>query len=129
GDDGAEFDTWATDLEVGYTFDNMPWSPRVYVGGAYFEGQDNRDLSFFEWVSPFNRPDASVSFNRLFPGKPYSAILEIGQDMSNFWQVRLGATARPADALTLGLQAAYFAVDESFDEPLSFSLGGWKVPV
>ncbi len=128
GDDGAEYDAWAADLEVGYTID-MAWEPRLFIGGAYFEGEDNRDLTFWEFVNPFYRPDASVSFNRLFPGKPYSLVLEIGQDMSNFYQLRAGVTAHPTDALTAGLSVAYFGVDEPFDLPVTFNLGQFKVPV
>ncbi len=128
GDDDAEFDAWGGDLEVGYAFD-MAWKPRVYLGGAYFEGEDRRDISFVEWLSPFYEGDASISFNRLFPGKPYSFILEIGQDMSNFWQIRGGVTARPNDAVTVGVQAALYGVDETFEAPKSISIGRFKVPL
>jgi hypothetical protein len=128
GDDDADFDAWAGDFELGYTIE-MAWNPRVYIGGAYFEGEDNRDLSFLDWLNPFYRPDASVSFNRLFPGKPYSFILEIGQDMSNFWQIRGGVTAHPTDTVMAGLQAAVYGVDETFDAPISISIGDFKIPV
>ncbi|MCC6694013.1 MAG: alginate export family protein, partial [Candidatus Hydrogenedentes bacterium] len=64
GDDDAEFDAWAGTLELGYTLD-IAWTPRLYFGGAYFQGEDNRDLTFIEWANPFYRPEASVSFNRL----------------------------------------------------------------
>ncbi|GMU91060.1 MAG: hypothetical protein AMXMBFR4_01180 [Candidatus Hydrogenedentota bacterium] len=128
GDDDADFDAWAGDLEIGYTID-MAWQPRVFVGGAYFEGEDNRDLTFFEWLNPFHRPEASVSFNRLFPGKPYSMILEIGQDMSNFWQARGGVTVHPTDSVSSGLTVAYFGVDEPFDAPVTVTVGNFKIPV
>ena len=128
GDDDAEFDGWAGDLEVGYTVD-MAWNPRVYVGGAYFDGEDNRELSFIDWVNPFYRAESSVSFNRLFPGKPYSFIMEIGQDMSNFWQVRTGATVHPTEAVTVGLQVAYYSVVEPFDSPWTVTVGQFKIPV
>jgi len=130
GDDGAEYDTWAGDFEIGYTAEQLPWSPRFYAGAAYFGGEDNRDLSFMEWANPFYRPDASVSFNRLFPGAPYSLILEIGQDMSNFWTTKVGVTAHPTDSVTVGLKAAYFETLEPFDAPLTVNgIGGFKIPV
>lgn len=128
GDDDAEFDAIAADLEVGYSFD-VKYSPRVYVGAAYFEGEDNRDLSFVDWLSPFDKPEASVSFNRLFPAKPYSLVLEIGQDMSNFWQIRTGLSLQLTDAVSAGLKIAYMEVDEPFDMPRNFSLGGYRVPI
>ena len=52
GDDEADFDAWAGDFEVGYTFDTA-WSPRVWLGAAYFEGEDNRDVGFWDWLNPF----------------------------------------------------------------------------
>lgn len=128
GGDGAEYDGWAADLEVGYAID-VAWEPRVFIGGAYFDGEDNRDLSFWQWANPFYRPEASVSFNRLFPGKPYSLILEIGQDMSNFYQVRTGVTVHPTDAVTAGLTAAYYGVNEPFDRPVAFTAGQFQIPV
>ncbi|MBI4557658.1 MAG: alginate export family protein [Candidatus Hydrogenedentes bacterium] len=128
GDDDAEYDSWAGDLEVGYTFD-MQWSPRVFIGGAYFEGEDNRDLSFWDWLNPFDRSDASVSFNRLFPGKPYSAILEIGQDMSNFYQIRGGVEAHPTETVTAGLTVAYYGINEPFDWPPYVTLGRFRIPI
>ncbi len=130
GDDGAEFDAWAGDLEIGYTAEELPWSPRFFVGAAYFEGKDNRDVSFLEWANPFNRADASVSFNRLFPGAPYSLVLEIGQDMSNFWMAKAGTTVHPTDSVTLGFKAAYFEALETFDAPLTVGgIGGFRIPV
>jgi hypothetical protein len=113
---------------VGYTFD-MRFSPRVYVGAAYFDGEDNREIGFLDWISPFDSPEASVSFNRLFPGAPYSPILEIGQDMSNFWQVRAGVGLTITDAVSLGFKVAHYEVVEPFDLPVSIGLGRFRIPV
>jgi len=107
----ARFGAWAGDAELGYTFDSA-WRPRLFLGGAYFEGEDNR-----QHLHPFQRPRASLSFNRLFSGTPYSAIIDIHQDMSNFHQVRAGATVQPTEAIQLGLRGAYFGVNEPFDLP------------
>ena len=125
GDDDADFDAWAGDLEVGYSIE-MAWNPRVYIGGAYFEGEDNRDLTFLEWLNPFYRSEASVSFNRMFPGKPYSMILEIGQDMSNFWQTRRQLPT-PPEAVT-GAASGPVRVDETFDAPVTIT-PPLKIPV
>ena len=128
GDDDATYDAWAADLEVGRTFETWG-SPRVFLGAAYFEGEDNRDISFWEWLKPFNAPEASVSFNRLFPGKPYSLTMEIGQDMSNFWQIRGGVTVKPTAQVKATARVAYFGVVEPFDAPLHFTMGRFFVPI
>jgi opacity protein-like surface antigen len=128
GDDDAEYDSWAADADLGYTFD-VPWQPRVFVGGAYFGGEDNRDLSFIDWLNPFYTPEASVSFNRLFSGIAYSSILDIGQDLSNAWQARGGVQVKVRDNLSAGLTVAYWEALEPFDRPLALHLGRWYVPV
>ncbi len=117
GDTGARFGNLAFDAELGYSLD-FTWKPRIYVGGAFFEGEDNRDITLGEWLlGSFNSPTASVSFNRLFPGKNYTPILGIGQEITNFWQIRTGVKVKPTDKIAAGLRLAYFAVDEPFDLP------------
>jgi len=128
GDTGAEFDNWAGDVEVGYTFD-MAWQPRLYAGAAYFEGEDNRDLSFVEWLNPFGRPEASVSFNRLFSGIGYAWTFDVFQNTSNFYQFRAGVNTKPTDKITTNFQVAYQKVDEPFDLPRMFHVGNWRIPV
>lgn len=123
GDTDADFGHFATDLELGYTLDTA-WSPRVYVGGAWFEGEDNRDFTFADWFFP-GEGRASLSFNRLFPGKPYSLLLGINQDLSNFWQLRAGVSAKPSEKITLGAKVAYFEIDEPFETPVLFFYPAW----
>ena len=122
GDDDASYDSWAGALEVGYTLDTA-WHPRFYLGGAYFEGEDNRDISFWEWLNPFNRSEASVSFNRLFSDVSYSVFIDEMGEMSNFWTVRGGVSVKPTDRIEAGVHAAYLASVESFDLPLHSRIG------
>ncbi len=127
GDDSAEYDTWGANLELGYTFDvNM--QPRVYIGGAYFGGEDERDVSFWEWINPFDLPDASISFNRLFSNWEYSEFLS-NTDLSNAYVIRAGVSASPTESIDVLLALSYFETLEEFDEPLSWNIGGFKVPV
>ena len=128
GDDDSEFDEWAGNLEVGYTFD-MTYQPRVFLGGAYFGGEDNRDLTFWEWLSPFDRPEASVSFNRLFSNWEYSQFLDTMGDMSNFWVARAGVSAMPTESLQVMLKASYFQAIEEFDAPRHIKIGRFRVPL
>ncbi len=130
GDDDADFDAWAFDLEVGYTFD-VNWQPRVFLGGAYFEGEDNRDITFWEWLNLSQSSSASVSFNRLFSAKWYTSIFDVlggAGNMSNFYQVRAGVSARPAEKIEMGLMAGYFVTDEVFDWPPYLRIGRVRVP-
>ncbi|NIA14171.1 MAG: alginate export family protein [Nitrospiraceae bacterium] len=132
GDDDADFDSWGLDVELGYTFDTR-WQPRVYGGYAYLQGEDNRDISFWDWLNPFYMPTASVSFNRLFSDRCYSQILD-ASDLSNLHIFTLGMEAAPTDKLWVGLVASYFLADEVFDAPAHLDLGyflgqSWRIPL
>ncbi len=127
GDDDADFSAWAANLEVGYTFD-MAWQPRVWLGGAYFDGEDNRDITWWEWLSPFSTPEASASFNRLFSNWEYTEFFADGE-MSNVWLVRGGIQAMPTESLELALVVTYFDTLEEFDAPAHITIGGWRIPI
>lgn len=129
GDDDADFDEWAANLEVGYTFD-MASTPRLYLGAAYFGGEDERDLSFIEWLNPFTRlsPDASVSFNRLFSNWEYGEFLDF-TTLSNAYVLRTGASANPTESVEVSLHLLYFAAVEEFDRPWSLKIGDYYVPI
>jgi hypothetical protein len=119
GDDDAEFDSWAANVELGYTFD-MDMQPRVFIGGAYFGGEDNRDLSFGEWLGavacPFWSPEASVSFNRLFSNWEYSNFLDASNaDLSNVWLARIGGSIMPTEQLKVNVSGTYFQALEPYD--------------
>ncbi len=128
GDDDAEYDgLWGANVEVGYTFDFM-WTPRVYLGGAYFDGEDERSISFFEWLNPFDRPESSVSFNRLFSNWEYSEFIE-NTDLSNAYVLRGGVSVHPTESVEALLAISYFKTLEQFSEPINFSAGGFKIPI
>ena len=120
GEDDAEYDAWACNLNLGYTAD-LPWQPRFYFGYAYFQGQDNRDTSFGEWarvfLNPFHAHPSSVSFNRLFSNVSYSGLLDC-TETSNVHFVHVGVEASPTDSLDLALDLGYYRTDETFDRPM-----------
>ncbi len=116
GDSGAHFDAYAADAEVGYTF-AVKAHPRVALGGAVFSAEDNRTVSFGEWINPFARPEAPTAFNRMFTGRAYSGVLDILQDMSNFYQVRAQVTAKPTEKIEVGLRLAQFWVFDPWEGP------------
>jgi len=99
-DHGDNSDALAANLEVGYTFD-MSYSPRVYVGGAYFDGSDD-----------------NMPFNRLFSNWEYSMFDLFGEqsnaNMTNFWTARAGFSMMPTETLKVSLGAAYFQLVEDF---------------
>jgi hypothetical protein len=127
GDDDADYSDWAANLELGYTFD-MSYQPRVYLGAAYLGGQDDRGITFWEWLSPFDMPDASVSFNRLFSNVEYSQFLDVNGDLSNVWLIRGGVSATPTESVEVMLDLTYFAADEAFDAPIHFRVGRYRIP-
>ncbi len=130
GDNRARFDNnWAMDVEVGYTFEETPWQPRVALGGAYYSGEDNRNLSFADWLNPFHRPEASVSFNRVYSFFSYSLLMDLTKEMSNFHQIRTRVRAQPTDQITANWELAYFGVNETFDWPRNVRVGRYRVPI
>jgi hypothetical protein len=129
GDNTAKFSAWAADAEVGYTFD-VNWQPRLWLAAAYFDGEDNRDITFWEWLNPFSalvRPESSISFNRLFSDRSYSMILDDQGALSNFWTVQAGVTVQPTEALRLGAEVAWFEAVEPFDQPWHLRVNGGRV--
>jgi len=131
GDADAEFDAWAGDLEIGYTFDHR-MRPRLWIGAAYFEGEDNRDISFWEWWNPFAAlvaPRSSVSFNRLFSDKTYSPVLDDQGALTNFWTLRGGVSFAPTESVRLGLDAAWLEALETFDRPIHVRWGRTRIPI
>ncbi len=128
GDDGADFGEWAGHLTVGYTID-MPWQPRPFITAMYYGGEDNRDLSFLDWLNPFDRPQASVSFNRLFSNKTMCGFIDPFHDLSNVWMARVGVVAHPTETLTAVFCVQYFDALEEFDAPASFRLGRYNIPI
>ncbi len=128
GDADADFGQWAGNLEVGYTFD-IAVQPRIFLGGAYFGGEDNRDLTFFQWLNPFYKPSASVSFNRLFSNWQYSPFFDADGALSNVWLAKGGVSIKPMETVEVALMATYFQAIEAFDAPLHVKLGRYRVPI
>ncbi|MCP4641518.1 MAG: alginate export family protein [bacterium] len=128
GDDDAQYDAWAGTLEIGYTID-MIAHPRIFARADYFGGEDNRDLSFAEWLNPFDEPNASVSFNRLFSNKMHSGFFDLNKDMSNMWLGTVGVNVFPTESLMVALSTTYFEALDTFDRPYAIDVGHWRVPV
>ncbi len=131
GDADADFGAWAGDLELGYTFDHR-LQPRVWLGAAYFGGEDERDITFWEWLNPFAmlvEPEASLSFNRLFSDKTYSAILDDQGALTNFWTMRGGLSMAPTESTRVGLDAAWFEALEAFEQPIHIHWGRARIPI
>jgi len=115
GDDDLDYSGWAANLEAGYTFD-MAWTPRVYLGAAFFEGDDNNDDNFFDALFGNNNND--LAFNRLFSNWEYSEFIE-NTELSNALVLRAGISAMPTEKISLLLALSYFETDDS-DAPNGF---------
>lgn len=125
GEDDADFGEFGANVEVGYTFD-MTMNPRVYLGAAYLGGEDNRDITFWEFINPFRKAEASISFNRLFSDVEYSEFLE-NTDLSNVMIIRGGVSASVTESVDVALALSYFQALEEFDAPWSFEILGTEV--
>jgi len=117
GDEDAKYDNWGMEGTLGYTFDTA-WKIRPYIAGNWFEGQDNRDLSYEDWLHPFRPPRASVSFNRLFSDTNYCPVINDNADLSNYWMVGGGVSMAPTEKLGVTVRAYNTFVDKPFDWPL-----------
>jgi hypothetical protein len=125
GDDDASWNTWGAHGEVGYTFD-CAWKPRVYAHAMYFGGEDNRSLTFAQWLNPFYRPKASVSFNRLFSDQEHDSFFD-GSAITNSWEWCAGVSARPVEQVEVRASVQYQAAVEGFDLPRSLHVGKWSI--
>ncbi len=127
GDDSASYSTWAGNFTVGYTFASA-WAPRIYVGGEYYGGEDNRDRSLLEVINPFDKPDASFSFNRIFSSWEVDWFLD-GGSLSNVWLLKTGVSATPTEKFEVGLDAIYFETVDPFRSPVLGRFGRSRLPV
>lgn len=103
-----DYDAWAFNLEAGYTFD-MTWTPRVYLGVAFFEGGDDDDNNLIDRI--FGTDGNDLAFNRLFSNWEYSEFLE-NTALSNSIIYRAGVSAMPTEKISLLLALTYFEADE-----------------
>jgi hypothetical protein len=113
GDDDASFDSFAANLEVGYTF-RASKSPRLYAGFAWFQGHDNRRNTFAEYFRnylPFFQQDASLGFNRLFSDWSYSEFLD-GTSLSNVWILRGGGSISLTEKIRARAAISWFQTDD-----------------
>lgn len=129
GDDDAQYDNWGAELTVGYTLDQVAWSPRIWVQGVYFEGEDNRDINFWDWMNPFYQPDASVSFNRLFSASNYLPVVNDNGWLSNYYSVSANLDLHPTEKIKLHFHLAKGWIDKPFDRPVSFEIGDFSIPI
>jgi hypothetical protein len=127
GDDSASYGEWAGQFSIGYGFETK-WSPYVYFGGEYYGGEDNRDQSILEFLNPFDRPDASISFNRLFSSWESENFLDAG-NLSNIWLLKAGISAEPTEKIEVGLDLIYFETVDSFRSPVLGRFGARRIPI
>ena len=128
GDSNAYFNNIGTEATAGYTF-NVKMKPRPYVMGVFFQGHDNRDISFSQWLNPFSRSHASVSFNRMFSETNYTPTIGDNGSLSNFWQAAIGVDFAPLDKVTMRIQAAYDGIVDPFSPPVTRRIFGHSFPV
>ncbi len=116
-------DFWAGNVEAGYTFDT-PNNPRIFLGGAWFEGRDIYSPTLFERWNPFFTPAFIDGFDRLYSDVYYSEFF--GRDLSNVRLARGGASIQPTEDTEIELVVSYFrsdAVPRGFSKDLGWEAG------
>lgn len=98
------------------------------MGGAFYGANDERNLTFWEWLNPIDLPEASVAFNRLFGGQRHNHFIDASAN-SNHWFLQGGVDFAVTESLDLGVSALYQEVVEPFDLPIYYSVGKLRVPV
>ncbi|MCK5861666.1 MAG: alginate export family protein [Candidatus Hydrogenedentes bacterium] len=129
GDTDARYDNWAIDAKLGYTFRDTMWQPRIYMQGVLLQGEDNRDISFGEWLNPFRKPEASVSFNRLFTHLNYAPTVNDNSWLSNFYQASAGVEIQPTAKIRMHFHVAYDWVCAPFASPRTIGFAGRRIPI
>lgn len=127
GDDNLKHSEWGFTGTAGYTFD-MQYSPRVWLGFHYFSGSDNRDITFWQWLNPWDRPTGSTAFNRLFSNHEYTEFFALA-DESNMWIINGGLDVQVSESVAAELYLAHFRTVDAFEAPVSFNLGRYRIPV
>lgn len=127
GDDSARYGAWAGQFSLGYSFASA-WEPYVYVGAEYYGGEDHRERSLLSYLNPFYKPQASLSFNRLFSSWEADWILD-GSALSNIWIAKAGVSASPREKIEVGLDLLYLEALEAFDTPVFARVGPARLPV
>ena len=131
GDDEADFDAWGADLVLTYTFAETKWTPSLFLNLAYLGGEDQREVSFLEWlecnINPFYVPEASLSFNRLFSDVEYSMFLELDASLSNAWIAGAGASIWPTEKTEFSVRLYHFETLEEFKAPYHFEIGDLRI--
>ncbi len=124
GDDDADFGNWGLKLDAGYAFD-VKHHPHLFIGLRYYGGEDNRDITFWEWLNPFYKAEASTSFNRLSSNQIASGFTDLNNDLSNAWLARAGVEGAITEKLLARFCVTYFESLADFDRPVLPVLPFW----
>ncbi len=126
GDDTARYNSFGGNCTVGYTF-SFKCEPRIYAKFVYYGGEDNRDISLRDWLNPFYKPKASVSFNRLFSSWEDNFFFD-GSALSNVWTLSTGLSGKVTESIEVTGEVMYLQAVSPFDTPLMKRIGSYKVP-
>ena len=117
GANDARWNVWGGKMDVGYTVDTT-MRPRFFLSGRYYGGKDRRDLSFKQWLNPFDSPQASVSFNRLFSNEIANGYLDLMNDLSNAWWARAGVQLAPMEKIRTAIAVTHYQSIAAFHHPV-----------
>jgi len=109
GDEGGTTrESWAATAELGYTFKDAAWAPRVLVGYEYLQGDDPSTREYEQYDPLFNR------YPRFSEVVGYSWIGETGGygHYTNMQRITTGVHVHPTEKLKLQLEGSHLWADE-----------------
>jgi len=106
--DKPERDSWALSVDLGYTFGELSWNPRVHGSYEYLSGDDPETSDCESWDPGMGRwPQWSELFG-------YRSAIETGMSFcyTNMQRFTIGASIRPAHTTSIYLDHSVLLANE-----------------
>ncbi len=101
--DSLDVEAWAFNILVGYTFDDVQYTPEVHFEWALFTGDESSTDGDWE---QFTRLTSDVHYGKINLGGAFDALT------TNMSIIRIGASAQATDTVSVYGDLLFFTLDE-----------------